>query len=272
MAESEISPHPIIEKIESLGRCTIRFVDAIGFGGSLLSQSCYWVFLGWQKRQSIHFSSMVTHMMEIGIRAIPIVAMMSLTIGLMLAMQGIDALRDFGAEQQVTLGVALSVVREFSPLITGILVAGRSGAALAAKLGTMTIHQEIDALQIMGISPVRFLVVPNLLAMIFMLPALTLFSDLIALGGAGFYITSDLEISFHRFLQQTVHFLHVDDVLHGLGKSVVFGMLITLVGVINGSSVKGGAEGVGRVTTNAVVHSIIAIIMMDLLMVFILTR
>ena len=272
MPASESSTHSIIDKVEALGRNTVRLIDSIGFGVTLLYQAGYWILLGRRRHQPVHLTPIVVQMMEIGIRAIPIIAIVSLTIGLMLAIQGIDALKDFGAEHQVTLGVSLSVVREFSPLITGILVAGRSGAALAARLSTMTIHNEVDALRVMGINPIRFLVVPNLIAMLIMLPALTLLSDFVALGGAGVYITTDLGISIGRYIQQTIQFLHAGDVLHGLGKSVAFGALITLVGVVNGSAVTGGAEGVGRVTTNSVVHSILAIIIADLILVFMLSR
>ena len=176
--------------------------------------------------------------------ALPIISLLSMTIGLMLAIQGIDALKDFGAEHQVTFGVALSVVREFAPLITGILIAGRSGSAFAARLSTMTINNEVDALRIMGINPMRFLVVPTLMAMIIMVPALTLWADFVALFGAGLYITGDLGISMGTYISHTIMYLDTGDVLHGLGKSLVFGILITIVSVVNGSSVSGGAEGV----------------------------
>ena len=124
----------------------------------------------------------------------------------------------------------------------------------------------------MGISPVRFLVVPSLLAMAAMLPALTLWSDLVMLWGAGLYVTAEVGMSMGLFAYQTTQFIDVNDVLHGVGKSVVFGVLITLVGVVNGSSVTGGAEGVGRVTTRAVVHSILAVILADLIIVYVATR
>ena len=156
MPTPEHSSHVVIQKVEALGRHTSQIVDSIGFGASLLYEAGYWILLGRRRNQPVHLAPIAAQMMEIGIRAIPIIAIVSVTIGLMLAIQGIDALKDFGAEQQVTLGVALSVVREFSPLITGILVAGRSGAALAARLSTMTIHQEVDALHVMGINPIRF--------------------------------------------------------------------------------------------------------------------
>ena len=125
----------------------------------------------------------------VGVNAIPIVALASFAIGMMLAIQGIYTLRTFGAEGQVVLGIALSVTREFAPLITGIFVAGRSGSAIAARIGTMQISQEIDALRVIGINPVRYLVAPLLAAMLLTLPALTVMSDLIALFGGALYLS-----------------------------------------------------------------------------------
>lgn len=269
---AETTHHAVLQKVEALGRHATRWVEAVGFGASLFYESVFWVFMGRRWRQPVRAAPIFAQMMEIGIYAVPIVSLVSVTIGMMLAIQGIDALKDFGAEQQVTIGVALSVTREFAPLITGILVAGRSGSALAARLSTMIINNEVDALRVMGINPIRFLVVPSLVAMVIMLPALTLWSDVIALAGAGLYIAPELGISMGTYVHQTTLFLDSHDLLHGLGKSIVFGALITIVGVVNGASVKGGAEGVGRVTTSAVVHSILAIILADLIIVFMLTR
>ena len=135
-------------------------------------------------------------MMEIGIRALPIATVLSFVIGVTLAMQGIDLLKAFGAESQVVLAVALSITREFAPLIMGILVAGRSGSALAARIGTMVISQEIDALRVMGINPVRYLVVPALLAMVLLLPLMTFWADLFGILGAAVYTNLELGMSF----------------------------------------------------------------------------
>jgi phospholipid/cholesterol/gamma-HCH transport system permease protein len=172
----------------------------------------------------------------------------------------------------VVVGVALSVTREFAPLITGILIAGRSGSALAARLGTMTINQEVDALTVMGINPVRYLVAPALLALVVMLPALTFFSDVVGLFAAGLYVSADLGLSLAAYLDQTLQIVKVGDLTHGLGKSVIFGVLIALIGVANGAAVKGGAEGVGKATTRAVVQSISAIVFTDMVFVFVVTR
>lgn len=258
--------------VEDIGRATIRGVEEIGYAATLCAESLYWMIAGRRRRQPVRLSSVFEQMMEVGIRALPIVTVLSTTIGVMLAIQGIHTLKLFGAESRVTVGIALSITREFAPLITGILVAGRSGSALAARLGTMNINQEIDALRVMGINPVRFLVAPSLIAMMVMIPALTFWADLVALFGAGVYVSLDLGMSMNAYLERTIEVLSVDDLLHGLGKSAIFSVLITLVGVVNGASVSGGAEGVGRATTRSVVHAITAIVITDMVFAFVATR
>lgn len=257
---------------EQVGRGTARGLDAVGFGASLVGQSLYWLVAGRRRKQVVRAAPVFAEAMEIGIRAVPIIGMLSGTIGIMLALQGIYSLRQFGAESQVTFGVAIAVTREFAPLITGILFAGRSGSALAARLATMTISQEVDALRVMGINPVRYLVVPSLVAMVVMLPSLALFADVVALAGAGLYITGELGITMSAYANQTLDSITVGDLLHGLEKSVLFAVLITVVGIVDGSRVTGGAEGVGRVTTRSVVHGITAIVLTDMLFVFAATR
>jgi phospholipid/cholesterol/gamma-HCH transport system permease protein len=257
---------------ERLGRTTVRGVEEFGFAAALLGESAYWIGLGRWRRQPVRIASVFQQMMEIGVRAIPVISILSATIGAMLAIQGIDTLRTFGAESQVVIGIAIGVTREFAPMITGIVVAGRSGSALAARLGTMKINEEIDALTVMGIKPVRYLVAPALLAMAVMLPALTFWADVVALLGAGLYVVADLGISLQAFFDQTLEILDVGDLMHGLSKSLLFAVLVTIVGVVNGASVTGGAEGVGRMTTRAVVHSISAIVIADMILAFLLTR
>ena len=152
---------PVFQFVERIGRGTTRGVEGVGYCATLIAESLYWLFAGPWRNQPVRLGAVVAEMMRIGIHAIPIIAMMAATIGVMLAIQGIHTLKIFGAQSQVVIGIALSVTREFAPLITGILVAGRSGSALAARLGTMGINQEIDALRVMGINPVRYLVVPD---------------------------------------------------------------------------------------------------------------
>lgn len=258
--------------LETLGRNTLAGVAEIGQATLLLVESLWWTFTGRARRQPVRLQAVLQQAREIGIGAIPIVFVLSFAIGLMVAIQGIYSLSIFGAESQVTFGVALSVTREFAPLITGILVAGRSGSALAARLGTMKFNEEISALTVMGIQPVRYLVAPPLLAMLIMLPTLTWFADCVALLGAGVYITAELGMSFTAYLSALREVCELGDVLHGIGKSALFALLIALVGVVNGLNVTGGAEGIGRVTTRAVVHSISAIVIADMIFAFLATR
>lgn len=260
---------PLVERI---GRATIGGLDEVGFAAVLLGKSLFWLAFGRRYHQRVRAAGIFRQAFEIGISALPILTLLTFTIGVMLAIQGIYTLRAFGAESRVTIGITLSVVREFSSLITGILVAGRSGSALAARLGTMKINQEIDALMVMGIDPVRYLVVPPLVAMVVMVPCLTMWAHLMSLWGAGLYVSSALEITFGAYGQQVVDALHFGDLIHGLAKSAIFAVLITLVGVVNGASVTGGAEGVGRMTTRSVVQALSAIIITDMIFAFAVTR
>ncbi len=278
MAESG-APNPLAHLTEAVGRRSVgllvaarRGVEEIGQAAALLGESLFWLIVGRYRHQPVRVDAVIAQMMDIGIRALPVGTVLSLAIGVTLAMQGIDLLQVFGAESQVVLGVALSVSREFSPLIMGILIAGRSGSALTARLGTMMIGQEIDALRVMGINPVRFLVVPALLAMVVMLPLLTFWSMIMALFGAATYTYFELGMSYHAFADTILGVLNTDHVMHGIAKSAIFAVLIGLIGVVNGLAVSGGAEGVGRATTRSVVISITAIIVTDMLFIFILTR
>lgn len=256
---------------DRLGRISVAALEELGRHGVLVAESIYWLVAGRRVGQSVRLGALFSEMMEIGVRAIGIIGMMAAAIGAMLAIQGIYSLKIFGAEGHVVVGVAFSMVREFAPLITGILVAGRSGSALAARLGTMKINQELDALEVMGINPVRFLVVPSLLASMIMVPTLTMMSMTLGLWAAGLYVNAALGISLTAFMDQTIDVLTVHDLLHGLGKSLIFGFLIAIIGVINGFLVKGGAEGVGKATTRSVVQCISAIVITDMLFALVAT-
>ncbi len=268
----ESSTHPLINSIEHIGRSTVNLIEEAGYYVALLIESLFWVVIGPFIKQPVRISSIFTQMMSIGIAACPIVFILSLSIGIMLAIQMIYNLKAFGAESQVVIGVALSVTREFGPLITGVLIAGRTGSALAAKIGTMQVNQEIDALRVMGINPVRYLVAPALMAMLIMVPTLTFFSDLAGLLGGAIYTGIELGLSMDAYVDRTITSLVVGDVMQGMVKSVVFAMIITLVGVSNGFSVSGGAEGVGKATTRSVVLSISYIVIADMIFTYFLNR
>lgn len=247
------------------GRAAVRFVEEWGFYGALLIESAYWTLGGGLRGQPVRLGALFAQMMAVGVAAAPIVCVLSFAVGVMLGIQGIHTLRMFGAESLVVVPIALSVTREFGALITAIVVAGRTGSALAARIGTMQVSQELDALTVMGINAVRYLVAPVILAMLVMMPALTFVADVAGLAGGAVYTTLALGLSPEAYLERSLEALSVEDVSQGLVKSVVFAVIIALVGVSNGFSVTGGAEGVGRATTRAVVLCISYIVIADMI-------
>ena len=156
--------------LTQIGRATVAAAAGIGYAAMLLVESLYYAAFGWRSGQPMRPRALLEQMRQIGVDALPIVTMMSLTIGIMLGIQFIAALSEFGAQSQVVVAVAKSVTREFGALITAIIVAGRSGSALAARIGSMNVSQEIDALATMGIEPVRYLAAPALIAMLVCFP------------------------------------------------------------------------------------------------------
>jgi phospholipid/cholesterol/gamma-HCH transport system permease protein len=257
---------------DQLGRAAAAAVNEIGYIAALLAESVYWIAIGRRHRQPVRIEPVIAEMMEIGVRAVPICALLLFTVGLMLAIQGLHTLETFGAETKLVPLVALSITREFAPLIVGILVAGRSGSALAARIGTMQVSQEIDALRVIGVNPVRYLVAPSLVAMLVMLPVLTVLADAIGVFGAAVYGAPRLDIDFGVFARQTLESLVAADVLQGIAKSMIFALLIALIACSTGFSVTGGAEGVGRAATRAVVVSISSLVVADMAFTFLLTR
>lgn len=269
---AEAARNGLVNSLELIGR---RFADAVaefGYFLALLVESLYFIAAGKMVRQPVRTPAVFHQMMSIGIAATPIVFVLSFAVGIMLAIQGIHTLKTFGAEEQIVLGIALSETREFGPLITAILVAGRSGSALAARIGTMVVSQEIDALRVIGINPVRYLVAPVLLAMLVMVPTLTFFAMLAGMFGGALYCNLELGLSYTVFIDRSASILELEDIGQGMLKSVVFAVIITLVGISNGFSVKGGAEGVGRATTRSVVMAISYIVVADMLFTYFLNR
>lgn len=257
---------------ESVGAKFVSSVEDFGYGASLLAESLFWMVAGRWLQQRIRAQAVVEEMMNIGVRAIPVLAILAFANGAMMAMQGIATLRDFGAESQVITGIAMSVSREFGVLITGIVVAGRSGSAIAARIGTMQMAQEVDALRVMGVAPVRYLVTPILIAMLLMMPLLTILANGMAILGGGMFSVVELQISLGMYFERILAVLALGDLMQGLIKSLVFGMLITLVASSNGFAATGGAEGLGRATTRSVVLCIAAIVIADMIFTFFLSR
>ena len=262
----------ILKPINRLGRGTLDALAGLGYAGAILVESLYFAVAGWRHGQPVRPAAIVEQMRQVGIDAIPIVLLLSFTVGLMLGIQFVSAFAEFNAESQVVMAVAKSVTREFGALITGILVAGRSGSAFAARIGSMNVSQEVDALYVIGIEPVRYLAAPALVAMLVMLPTLTILANAAAIIGAALYCSPVLDVSPVAYVIQTLHALELRDVWEGLSKSVVFAVIITLVGISTGFGVAGGAEGVGRATTRAVVLSITLLVVADMVFSFFLNR
>ncbi len=260
------------KNIEKLGKMTSGFIEELGYGTVILYESLYWLVLGRFSRQQVSLALIAEQAMKIGVAALPIVSVLCFSVGMMLAMQGLETLKPYGAQSQVVTGIALSVSREFAALITGIIVAGRSGSALAARIGSMKESQEIDALQVIGIDPVRYLVAPALVAMIIAMPVLTIIGLLAGLLGAAIFTLYELSMPVAIYMSRSFEVMQAGDVLQGLSKSLVFAVLIVIVSVINGFQVRGGAEGVGLATTRSVVMSISVIVVADMIFTFFLTH
>jgi phospholipid/cholesterol/gamma-HCH transport system permease protein len=197
-----------------------------------------------------------------GVNALPIVALISFLIGLIMAFQSAIPMRQFGAEIFVADLVALSMLRELGPLMTAIIMAGRSGSAFAAEIGTMKVNEEINALTTMGLDPVRFLVVTRVLAAVFMMPLLTLFSNLMGLVGGSVVLLS-LDYPLVTYMQEVQAAVDLTDLLGGLFKSVVFAVLVGGVGCLRGLQTRTGASAVGLSTTSAVVSGIVLVVIAD---------
>ena len=248
-----------------LGRNTLDFLRYLSGLYDLSAKAAYWTFVAPFRGRKLKWDSAIHQMVLVGVNSIPIVSLISLFIGIVLALQGAYQLQKFGASYYVTALVGVSVTRELGPLITAIVIAGRSGSAFAAELGTMKVSEEIDALEAMGLNSVRYLVVPKYLAMLVMLPCLTLISDLAGILGGGIFEVLQLDQTIRMFLAATRDSLAMHDISTGLVKSLVFGLIIAKVGCYEGFSVEGGAEGVGKATTSAVVVSIFLIIFADVI-------
>ena len=253
---------------QTAGRRVVQGVEEVGFAGALFVESIYWMLFGRVRQQPVRLQAIFAQAVQIGLAALPIASLLSATIGIMLALQSLYTLGLFGAQSFATIGISLSVVREFAPLIIGILIAGRTGSSLAARFSTMLINQEVDALRVIGISPVRYLVAPALIAMIVVVPCLTMWANIVALAAAGLVVTATLDITMLAYFTDLMAAISANDLWHGLAKSTIFAALVAIVSSLNGALAQGGADGVGRMTTRAVVQSIAAIVLADMLFAY----
>lgn len=213
----------------------------------------------------LRWGAVVDQMNKIGVTSLPLVSLTALFTGMVLSLQSAYQLRLFTAQQFTSDLVALSVTRELGPVLTGMVVAGRVGASIAAELGTMKVTEQIDAMQALAVDPIRYLVVPRLVAGFFMLFILTIYADCIGMLGGYFIAVFKLGISSHQYIKRSINALVVKDIATGLIKAFFFGAIISIVGCYYGFKARNGAEGVGRATTMAVVGTLILIIASDAL-------
>jgi phospholipid/cholesterol/gamma-HCH transport system permease protein len=211
----------------------------------------------------LRFTATVYRMQAVGLNALPIVGLLSFLIGVVVAFQGADQLAQFGAEIFTVNLLGVSILRELGVLLTAILIAGRSGSAFTAQIGTMKVNQEVDAMQTIGLDPVEVLVIPRMIALMIMLPILVFYADLMGLLGGMVMATTVLDISLNTFLKQLQGAINLTTFGVGMVKAPVFAFLIALVGCFEGFNVSGSAESVGQKTTASVVEGIFLVIVFD---------
>ena len=214
-------------------------------------------------RPPFEVRNIVRQMLEIGINSLPVVLVTALFTGMVLALQSYTGFKRFGAEGLVGSVVALSMTRELGPVLTALIVTGRAGASMAAELGTMRVTEQIDALETMATNPVKYLIMPRFLSGMIMLPALTIVTDIIGILGGYFVSVMLLGTSSKTYLRATWDYLQLEDIYSGLVKACFFGAAFALISCYKGFYTKGGAAGVGRATTGAVVYSSMTILISD---------
>jgi phospholipid/cholesterol/gamma-HCH transport system permease protein len=265
---SQARPSPLAELGKAVlagakdAKGLVAFVgEAVLAGASLLAG-----------RARFRAADLVLCVQEAGPGALAIVSLISLLVGLILAFVGAVQLSLFGAQIYIADLVGLGTVREMGALMTAVIMSGRTGAAYAAQLGTMNVNSEIDALRTMGISPMEFLVLPRLLALVLMMPLLALYADLMGILGGALVTVSAFDVSWAQYYNETRHSVHLDDFAIGLGKSVVFAVLVATAGCMRGMQCGRSASAVGEAATAAVVNSIVYIVVADSLITLVCNR
>jgi phospholipid/cholesterol/gamma-HCH transport system permease protein len=249
---------------QEIGGATLEHLAYVGNLARLTGGAARAVVIDPFRGGKIRWARSVHQAMAVGVGAIPVVSLISFFVGLILALQAAYELRQIGALHLVAATVALSVTRELGPLMTAVVVIGRSGSAFAAEIGTMKVNEEIDALETMALEPVQFLVAPKLVAMLVMMPCLTTWSDFMGILGGGVFGILSAGFTWRTYLQATIDAMVERDILIGLTKSAIFAVVITAVGCQEGFSTGLGSEEVGKSTTAAVVKSIFLCVVMDL--------
>jgi phospholipid/cholesterol/gamma-HCH transport system permease protein len=263
-AEMEPPAKPeAIGLFERIGERALALKNNLLFLLYLTADTFYWAIIGLVDRKGQRKGVFIQQSLLIGADSVKIVSLVSLLIGFILALQSASQLRQFGANIYVADLIGIAMTAEMGPIMTAIILAGRSGSAFASEIATMMVTEEIDALKTMGLNPIRFIVVPKFHAITLCMPLLTILADIIGIGGGFIIGVTYLELSVTTFLNELLTVVFLLDIVSGIVKSLVFAWIIIIVGSYCGFTVKGGAEGVGKSTTAAVVISIFTIIVAD---------
>jgi phospholipid/cholesterol/gamma-HCH transport system permease protein len=254
----------VVSIVGSTGRISLNGLYAITRFCVLVTDTMYWTFVAPLTGKGLRFRSTVEHFVEYSVNSLPIVGLICFLVGSIMAMQSAYQLEQFGAGIYVANLVGVAAMRELAPLMTAILLTGRSGSAITAEIGSMKVYEEIDALEVMGLNPTKFLVVPKFLAMVLALPCLTILATLLMIAGGYALSIGVIGMDSGLYIEHTATALVFKDFATGMTKSVFFALVICWVGVHRGFQVEGGAEGVGKMTTSSVVTSIFFIVIVDM--------
>lgn len=238
-----------------VGAQVLSFLSELGEILLMLGRSMVWTFI-----PPFRLRNLIKQMEFIGVKSLFIVVLTGVFSGMVLALQSYHGFRKFGGESLMGGIVALSLAREMGPVMTALMVNARAGSAIAAELGTMRVTEQIDALEVMAINPIQYLVVPRIWAGVLMLPLLTAINILVGIIGGYFVGVVLLNINSGVFISKMTNMMELADLVQGMVKSIVFGLILTLIGCYKGYQTYGGAEGVGRATTEAVVISSVSIL------------
>lgn len=263
---TEVRQSPVRISLEFIGARTYAMLEAVGSSFYLLLEALHWMWRGFMHRRTrLGRPAIISQMVRVGVRSVFIIGLVSSCVGLILALQMAPQLDNFGSRDLVANITGVAIFRELGPLIASIVMTGFAGAAIAAEIGTMVVGEEIEALEAQALNPVRFLVVPRVIASVISMTCLAVFANLVAVTAGWAVGVTALGIPSERYIQNTLDQVKMVDFFTGVGKATVFGLLIGLIACNNGLRVTGGAAGVGQATTSTVVQSIVAIIIADLM-------
>lgn len=252
---------------KKLGRFVINFFTQLGQASGMVYSSVFWFF-----RAPLEWRQTFIQTNRVGVDSMAVATLTSLFTGMVLALQAGTTMRNILSEPlYIGTVVGFSLIRELGPVLTAFVIAGRAGAAVTAEIGTMKVTEQIDALHTLGTNPIRYLVIPRIIAFMLAIPILTLFANIAGMFGGYLVSVKSLGVSSMVYMQDITTFLSIDDLMHGFIKSIFFAFMIAVVCCYKGLNTRGGAEGVGKATTAAVVISMVMILVMDYFFTAILT-